>query len=308
LDWNCVAQSPMLAAGAADDKRPNGTKRHVTAIGPIPSIEANGAKIPLVGLGTWELRGRTCARAVEQALRLGYRHIDTAEMYDNERDVGDGIRGSGVKRNELFITTKIWPTHFAPRALERAARDCLVRLRLSEVDLLLLHWPNPQIPLSETLGALDKVKRDGLARNIGISNFTVAQIEEAVAISTEPLVCDQVECHPYLDQSKVMAACHAHGMAVVAYSPIARGNAKNDAVLARIGAAHKKTAAQISLRYLVQQNIVVIPRTSKVERLTENAALFDFTLGDDEMAEIAALARRDGRLVDWSYSGSAKWD
>ena len=298
----------MLAAGAADDKRPNGTKRHVTAIGPIPSIEANGAKIPLVGLGTWELRGRTCARAVEQALRLGYRHIDTAEMYDNERDVGDGIRGSGVKRNELFITTKIWPTHFAPRALERAARDCLVRLRLSEVDLLLLHWPNPQIPLSETLGALDKVKRDGLARNIGISNFTVAQIEEAVAISTEPLVCDQVECHPYLDQSKVMAACHAHGMAVVAYSPIARGNAKNDAVLARIGAAHKKTAAQISLRYLVQQNIVVIPRTSKVERLTENAALFDFTLGDDEMAEIAALARRDGRLVDWSYSGSAKWD
>ena len=280
----------------------------MTAIGPIPSIEANGAKIPLVGLGTWELRGRTCARAVEQALRLGYRHVDTAEMYDNERDVGDGIRGSGVKRNELFITTKIWPTHFAPRALERAARDCLVRLRLSEVDLLLLHWPNPQIPLSETLGALDKVKRDGLARNIGISNFTVAQIEEAVAISTEPLVCDQVECHPYLDQSKVMAACHAHGMAVVAYSPIARGNAKNDAVLARIGAAHKKTAAQISLRYLVQQNIVVIPRTSKVERLTENAALFDFTLGDDEMAEIAALARRDGRLVDWSYSGSAKWD
>ena len=136
----------------------------------------------------------------------------------------------------------------------------------------------------------------------------MAQIEEAVAISTEPLVCDQVECHPYLDQSKVIAACHAHGMAVVAYSPIARGNAKNDAVLARIGAAHKKTAAQISLRYLVQQNIVVIPRTSKVERLTENAALFDFALGDDEMAEIAALARRDGRLVDWSYSGSAKWD
>ena len=298
----------MLAPGATGDERGHGTKRHVTAIGPIPSIEANGAKIPLVGLGTWELRGSTCARAVEQALRLGYRHIDTAEMYNNERDVGDGVRASGVKRNELFVTTKIWPTHFAPRALERAARDCLVRLRLSEVDLLLLHWPNPQIPLSETLGALDKVKRDGLARNIGISNFTVAQIEEAVAISTEPLVCDQVECHPYLDQSKVIAACHAHGMAVVAYSPIARGNAKNDKVLARIGAAHKKTAAQISLRYLVQQNIVVIPRTSKLERLTENAALFDFTLSEGEMAEIAALARRDGRLVDWSYSGSAKWD
>jgi 2,5-diketo-D-gluconate reductase B len=280
----------------------------MTTIGPIPDVAANGAKIPLVGLGTWELRGRTCARVVEQALRLGYRHVDTAEMYDNERDVGDGIRASGVKRNELFVTTKIWPTHFAPRALERATHDCLMRLRLSEVDLLVLHWPNPQIPLSETLGALCKVKRDGLARNIGVSNFTVAQIEEAVAIATEPLVCDQVECHPFLDQSKVIAACRLRGMAVVAYSPIARGNAKNDKLLARIGAAHKKTAAQVCLRYLVQQDIVVIPRTSKLERLTENAALFDFALSEAEMAEIAALAHRDGRLVDWSYSGSAKWD
>jgi len=280
----------------------------VTTIGPIPRIEANGAKIPLIGLGTWDLRGRACARTVEQALRLGYRHVDTAEMYDNEREVGEGLHASGVKRNDIFVTTKIWPSHFAPRELERAARDCLVRLRLSEVDLLLLHWPNPQIPLAETLGALCKVKRDGLARNIGISNFTVALIEDAVRIATEPLVCDQVECHPFLDQSKVIAACRQHGMAVVAYSPIARGNAKNDKLLARIGAAHKKTAAQICLRYLVQQEIVVIPRTSKLERLSENAALFDFTLSKREMTEIAALAHRDGRIVDWSYSGSAKWD
>jgi diketogulonate reductase-like aldo/keto reductase len=183
-----------------------------------------------------------------------------------------------------------------------------VRLRLSEVDLLLLHWPNPQIPLEETLGALGKVKRDGFARHIGISNFTVALIEEALAVASEPLVCDQIECHPFLDQSKVIAACRAHGMAVVAYSPIARGNAKNDKLLARIGTAHNKTAAQICLRYLVQQDIVVIPRTSKLERLSENAALFDFTLGKDEMDEIAALAHHDGRIVDWSYSGSAKWD
>ncbi len=280
----------------------------MTTIGPIPSIEANGAKIPLIGLGTWDLRGRACARTVEQALRLGYRHVDTAEMYDNEREVGEGLHASGVKRNDIFVTTKIWPSHFAPRELERAARDCLVRLRLSEVDLLLLHWPNPQIPLAETLGALCKVKRDGLARNIGISNFTVALIEDAVRIATEPLVCDQVECHPFLDQSKVIAACRQHGMAVVAYSPIARGNAKNDKLLARIGAAHKKTAAQICLRYLVQQEIVVIPRTSKLERLSENAALFNFTLSKREMTEIAALAHRDGRIVDWSYSGSAKWD
>ena len=273
-----------------------------------PTFAANGAEIPLLGLGTWELRGRACARIVQQALRLGYRHIDTAEIYENEREVGEGVRASGVKRHDLFLTTKIWPSHFAPRALERAARECLVRLRVSEVDLLLLHWPNPQIPLEETLGALRQVKRDGLARHIGVSNFTVALIEEAVAIAGKLLVCDQVECHPFLDQSKVIAACRAHGMAVVAYSPIARGNAGSDQVLARIGAAHKKTAAQVSLRYLVQQNIVVIPRTSKIERLSENAAIFDFALSETEMAEIAALANSEGRLVDWAYSGRQKWD
>jgi 2,5-diketo-D-gluconate reductase B len=281
----------------------------VNSIGPIPTINAKGAKIPLVGLGTWELRGRSCARVVEQALRLGYRHVDTAEIYDNEREVGEGFHASDVKRSEVFLTTKVWPSHFAPRALERAARDSLVRLRQSEVDLLLLHWPNPQIPLAETLGALCKVKRDGLARHIGVSNFTVAMIDEATRISTEPLVCDQVECHPYLDQSKVLAACRGHGMAMVAYSPIARGSAaRNDKVLASIGAAHKKTAAQVCLRYLVQQNIVVIPRTSKLDRLTENASIFDFTLHDMEMGAIAALARPDGRVVNFAYSGTIDWD
>jgi diketogulonate reductase-like aldo/keto reductase len=280
----------------------------VSDIGPIPTVAANGAAIPLLGLGTWELRGRGCARVVEQALRLGYRHIDTAEMYDNERDVGEGLRASGVKRGEVFLTTKIWPNHFAPRELERAARECLARLRLSEVDLLLLHWPNPQVPLAETIGALCKVKRDGLARHIGVSNFTVALIEQALAVASEPLVCDQVECHVFLDQSKLIAGARKHDMAIVAYSPLARGDVRNDPALARAAKAHGKSAAQICLRYLVQQNIVVIPRTSKLERLTENAALFDFTLSDDEMKGIAALASRDGRLVDWAYSGRMKWD
>ncbi|MGA9322675.1 MAG: aldo/keto reductase [Xanthobacteraceae bacterium] len=269
----------------------------------VPAVEAKGARIPLIGLGTWDLRGRVCARVVEQALRLGYRHLDTAEMYDNEREVGEGLRASGVKRNEVFVTTKIWPSHFAPRELERAARDCLVRLRLSEVDLMLLHWPNPQIPLSETLGALDKVKRDGLARHIGVSNFTVPLLEQALQISTEPLVCNQFECHPFLDQSKLIAACRQHGVAIVAYSPIAQGRVRGDEILTAIGAVHKKTAAQVSLRFLVQQDIVVIPRTSRVERLSENAAIFDFTLSAREMADIAGLARRDGRLVNFSFSG-----
>src|SRR6202008_591514 len=147
-------------------------------------VEGNGAPIPIIGLGTWDLRGRTCARMVKQALRLGYRHIDTAEMYDNEREVGEGLRASGAKRGDVFVTTKIWPAHFAPRELERTARECLVRLRLSEVDLLLLHWPNPQVPLADTLGALCKVKRDGLARHIGVSNFGVSLLDEAVQTSS----------------------------------------------------------------------------------------------------------------------------
>jgi 2,5-diketo-D-gluconate reductase B len=271
-------------------------------------VEAHGARIPFVGLGTWELRGRACARIVEQALRLGYRHIDTAEMYDNEREVGEALRASAVARASVFITTKIWPSHFAPLELERAAKACLARLRLAEVDLLLLHWPNPQIPLSETLGALSKVKQAGLARHIGVSNFTVPLIAEAVRLAGEPLVCNQIEMHPFLDQSKVTAACREHGLAVVAYSPIARGSAKKDAVLARIGAAHGKSAAQVSLRFLVQQGIAVIPRTSRIERLSENSAIFDFVLSDAEMAQIRALAHRDGRLVDYAYSGSPKWD
>jgi 2,5-diketo-D-gluconate reductase B len=272
------------------------------------AIEAHTARIPLVGLGTWDLRGRTCARVVEQALRLGYRHIDTAEMYENEREVGDGLRASGVPRDEVFVVTKIWPSHFAARELIKAARESLARLRLSAVDLLLLHWPNPRIPLAETLGALNKVSEAGLTRHIGVSNFTVALIEEAVRLTQAPLVCNQVETHPFLDQSKLKAACRAHGMALVAYSPLARGKTKNNPVLERIGKAHGKTAAQASLRFLVQQGIPVIPRTSRLERLTENISIFDFALSDPEMTEIAGLAHGDGRLIDYAFAGPPKWD
>jgi diketogulonate reductase-like aldo/keto reductase len=170
----------------------------------------------------------------------------------------------------------------------------------------LLHWPNPQVPLRETIGALCKVKRSGLARHIGVSNFTVALLEEAVRLSEEPLVCNQIEVHPFLDQTKVITATRRHHMAVVAYSPIARGRAKDHAVLARIGKAHGKTATQVSLRFLLQQGIAIIPRTSRVERLKENLAIFDFELTDADMTEIAALARRDGRIVDFGFS--PQWD
>jgi 2,5-diketo-D-gluconate reductase B len=272
----------------------------------MQSVEANGARIPIVGLGTWDLRGRTCARMVEAALSLGYRHIDTAAMYGNEEAVGEGFRASGLPRGQVFITTKVWQSDLAPRDFERSTKDSLAKLKLPYVDLLLIHWPNPSIPLAGTIGALCKMKREGRALHIGVSNFTPALIEDAVKLSTEPLVCNQFECHPYLDASKAIAATRKRGMAVVAYSPIARGRVKGDAVLSRIGKAHGKTAAQVCLRFLVQQDIVVIPRTSDPGRLKENFALFDFTLSDSEIDEIRALASPRGRIVNWS--GSPDWD
>jgi 2,5-diketo-D-gluconate reductase B len=269
-------------------------------------VEAGGAKIPSIGLGTWELRGRTCARVVEQALKLGYRHIDTAQVYENEREVGDGIRASGIKRDNVFVTTKVWTTHFAPNDLERSAKDSLAKLRLAEVDLLLLHWPNAHVPLQETLGALAHVKALGMARHIGVSNFTVALLDQAVALCAEPLVCDQVEYHPYLDQTKLLEACARHGMALVAYSPIAKGRIKSDQTLTRIGAAHGKTAAQVCLRWLLQQNVAAIPRTSRIERLSENIEIFDFELSDDEMGQVHEMTGAKKRLTDFGFA--PKWD
>jgi diketogulonate reductase-like aldo/keto reductase len=272
----------------------------------MPFIEANGARIPSIGLGTWELRGRACARLVEQAIKFGYRHIDTAQIYDNEREVGEGLRASGIPRDEIFVTTKVWTTHFAPNDLERSVRESLKQLRLAQIDLVLLHWPNPRIPLAETLGALANVKRLGMARHVGVSNFTVALIEQAIALSPEPLVCNQVEYHPYLDQTKVLNACRHHDMAVVAYSPVAKGRIKNDETLTTIGAVHGKTAGQVCLRWLIQQNVAAIPRTARIERLSENIDIFDFALSDDEMALISAMGSASGRLTDFGFA--PKWD
>src|SRR5262245_48374884 len=269
------------------------------------TVEAKGFKIPIVGLGTWALRGRDCARLTEQAIHIGYRHIDTAQMYDNEREVGEGGRASGL-RAEVMVTTKVQPTMLAPHDLERSVKESLARLRLDAIDLLLIHWPNPRVPLAETLGAMAKMKREGYTRQIGVSNFTVALLDEANKISSEPLACDQIECHPFLNQDKVISACRRNGMAVVAYSPIARGGAPGNKVLEKIGRAHGKSAAQVCLRWLIQQGIVVIPRTSRVERLKENFDIFDFELSDAEMREIRGLAHGSGRIVDWTWSPS--WD
>jgi len=271
----------------------------------MQTVEAKGFSIPIIGLGTWELRGRDCARLVEQAIRLGYRHIDTAQMYANETEVGEGVRASG-KRAEVMVTTKVAHTMMAPQDVERSVKESLGKLRIDEIDLLLIHWPNERIPLAETLGAMAKLKQAGYVKQLGVSNFTVALLDEATKVSDEPIVCNQIEYHPFLDQSKVIAACQRHDIAVVAYSPIARGSAKGNEVLERIGKAHGKSGAQVSLRWLVQQNVVVIPRTSKLERLEENLAIFDFRLSDAEMTEIAGLSGAAKRIVNLAWSPA--WD
>jgi 2,5-diketo-D-gluconate reductase B len=211
-----------------------------------------------------------------------------------------------IEAKEIMVTTKLQPTHLAPPDVERTTKESLARLRLDVIDLLLIHWPNPRVPLSETLGAMAKMKHEGYVRAIGVSNFTVALLDETNKVSPEPVVCNQIEYHPFLNQDKVVAACRKHGMAVVAYSPVARGAAHGHEVLARIGKAHGKTDAQVSLRYLVQQGVVVIPRTNRLERLEENLALFDFELSKEEMQEIYNLAHHGGRIVDWNWS--PKWD
>ncbi len=271
-------------------------------------VIANGASIPALGLGTWTLEGRQASELVAHALRNGYRHVDTAASYGNEEAVGAGLREAGVARDEVFVTTKVWWTDLAPADFRRSAEQSLKRLGLDHVDLLLIHWPNPKIPLEETIGALNKAREDGLTRHIGVSNFTTALLAEAIPMSKAPLVADQVEYHPHLDQSKVWRACRTAGMAMVSYCPLFRGGALfEEAPVAQAARTHGKTPAQIVLRWHVQQEgVVAIPRTSRIERLAENAAVFDFALSDEEMAAISALSRQPERICDYGFS--PQWD
>jgi len=273
-------------------------------------IEAHGARIPVLGFGTMTLKEDLCVELVEAALQLGYRHLDTAQMYGNEREVGQGLRdslrGSGLKREDVFVTTKVWFNRLALGDFERSVDESLEKLGLPWVDLLMIHWPNAQIPLAESIASLCKVKKQGLAKNIGVANFNIAMIEEATTLASEPIAALQIEAQPYLDQTKVIGVARKHGMAVVGYCPLARGKVPADETLGKIGRAHGKTASQVALRFLEQHGIVPIPRTSKRERLAENLGSLDFTLTEAEMAEIGKLKRPDGRIV--SPPQAPQWD
>ena len=247
-------------------------------------IESHGAKIPVIGFGTMTLKENLCVELVEAALHLGYRHLDTAQNYGNEREVGEGFRAAGVPREDVFITTKVWFNRLAPGDLERSVDESLERLKLPWVDLLLIHWPNAQIPIADSIGALCKVRRSGLAKHIGVANYTVAMLDEATKAASEPLAALQIETHPYLDQTKVLAAAHRLGLAVVGYCPLARGKVPADAVLQHIGRAHDKIAGA---------SVAAIPRAgedhSDPAHVEARAAR-----GKSRQPRIQADGRRDG--------------
>lgn len=272
------------------------------------NVTANGANIPAIGFGTWTLKGEDCAKLVAHAIASGYRHIDTADLYENEEAVGEGIRTSGVPRDEVFLTTKVWHPNLADGDLQRSVEGSLSKLGVDQVDLALIHWPSKSIPLVESIRALNEVRSGGMARHIGVSNFPSKMVRDAVAVSDAPLACNQVEYHPMLDQTPVLEACRSNGMALVSYCPLCRDtDLLTSEPIPSMAEKYGRTPAQIVLRWHVQQDgVVCIPRTKTPARVIENFALFDFELAPDDMATISALSIRNNRICDYGFS--PEWD
>jgi 2,5-diketo-D-gluconate reductase B len=261
-------------------------------------VDAHGVEIPAMGFGTGSLKGRVCVEALGHAFRAGYRHLDTARTYGNEAEVGEAVRASGLKRDEIFLTTKVWPDRLGEAEMLRSAEESVAALGVEQVDLFLIHWPNPKVTVPDMIRALNEVKRRGLTRHIGVSNFTSGLLAEAWAATGAPLVVNQCEYHPSLDQGPVIDACRAHGTAFVAYMPLGRREVLNLPLLSEIGRRLGRTPAQIALRWLVQQDgVAAIPKSTDPSRLCSNIDVFDFSLSDDDMAAISALAHPGGRMV-----------
>ncbi len=273
----------------------------------IPLLSSRAVQIPAIGFGTSQLGN--CGEIVASALKLGYRHIDTAWKYGTEKGVGEGIKASGVPRKDIFLVTKVSHEYLKADAFAKSVEESLSRLQTDYVDLLFVHWPAIDgTPLAETMGALARAKREGKARHIGVANFNIALTGDAMRLCPEPLSVLQAEYHPYLDQSKVLAYCRTAGLLFMAYCPLARGRLFNDPVLAEIARSRGKSLAQIALRWLVQQgNIAPIPRSAKPAHMAESLRVFDFELTGDEMKRIHALARPDGRIANPQGRAPA-WD
>jgi 2,5-diketo-D-gluconate reductase B len=267
-----------------------------------PIVKSNGAEIPAIGLGTWQARGDEVLHAVGAALDAGYRHIDTAAMYGNEVQVGDAIRNHATPREQIFVTTKVPASELANGRLQKSAEESLRRLQMEQVDLLLIHWPSRSVPFREQVLALCDAKRRGFARHVGVSNFPPKFLEAAVAIAIEPIVTNQVEHHPWLDQRDLMATARRLGVSVTSYSPLGRTRLLDEPAIVEIARAKGKTRAQIVLRWHIQQPMnIAIPKSVTPKRIAENIDIFGFELSVDEMGRISGLARKNGRMVEGSY-------
>ncbi|HEY0211975.1 MAG TPA: aldo/keto reductase [Paenirhodobacter sp.] len=272
----------------------------------VPSVFAHGAEIPQIGLGTWKLHGEILHAAVQAAAEAGYRHFDTAPRYENEADLGAAIRDTGLPRDGYFLTTKVWHTDLTAPALLASAQASLDRLGTDHVDLLLIHWPNADVPLAETIGALCEARRRGWTRHIGVSNFPAALLRQAVALADVRLVADQCEYHPRLNQSGLIDTCRDLGMAFVSYGPLGSGQLLDNPVVVGLARAHDRTPGQVILRWHLQQGLVAIPRSSNPDRVRQNIAITDFALSDADMAALSALAAPDGRIFNPEWVKS--WD
>jgi 2,5-diketo-D-gluconate reductase B len=260
-------------------------------------VELQEEKIPAIGLGTWQLT-ENCAESVENAINMGYIHIDTAQAYGNEAEVGEGIQNAETDRDDIWLTTKVWRDNLNKEDLKKSVEESLEKLKTDYVDLLLIHWPFPEMDLEEVLAEMDEVVEEGKARNIGISNFTAEQTHKAQEISNHDLLTNQVEYHPFLNQDEVLEECRTQDMMLTAYSPLARGDVIGNETLQEIGENYGKSEVQVALRWLIQQeNICAIPKATSAEHQEANLDIFDFELSESEMEEISDLAKSE-RKVD----------
>ena len=251
-----------------------------------------GEEIPKIGLGTWRMEGAACREAVATALDLGYRHIDTAQAYGNERQVGQAIQHSDVDREEVFLTTKVWPMHRKRVDIVNSVHESLAQLGTDYVDLLLIHWPNPLASTGEVMRTLSDMQTDGLARHIGVSNFDAEQLETARKEATVDVFTDQVQFHPFNPQEEVLEYCRRNDVLLTAYSPLAHGGAMRDHILTELGNKYDKSPAQVALRWVTQQDdVVTIPKSTSAEHLAQNLEIFDFELTETEMSLVGRPSR-----------------
>jgi len=269
-------------------------------------LQSQGIRLPRLGLGTYRMQGDVCRAAVESALAAGYRHIDTAEMYANEDAIGAALASARVPRAELHVTTKVWIENLAPDALRRSFDASLKKLRLDHLDLYLIHWPTHSMNLPAALEAMMKLKEEGRTRAIGVANFTVPLLKTTVEEVKAPITCNQIEYHAMLDQTKVKTYMDAKSIPLVAYCPLAQGRFASDETLAKIGKKHNATAAQVALKWLIDQNgVIAIPKASRAESQKSNLDALKVTLDDADRKAIAALPK-DRRCVNPAFWSN--WD